>query len=79
MAGQFPKAPPENATQERDTDLKEVFRNSDAPIVSAPEVAEALEITQQAAYARLRTAAEDGWVKRKKIGAAAVAWWADSS
>jgi len=79
MAGQFPKASPENVTQERDTDLKEVFRNSDAPIVSAPEVAEALEISQQAAYARLRTAAEDGWVKRKKIGAAAVAWWADSS
>lgn len=78
MSRQYSQSPPEESSSELDTDLQEVFHRSEAPIVSAPEVAEALGISQQAAYARLKTAEEDGWVSRKKIGAAAVAWWTNT-
>ena len=76
MSRQSSESTVEASSSGLDTDLREVFQRSEAPIVSAPEVAESLDISQQAAYARLTTAEENGWVSRKKIGAAAVAWWA---
>jgi hypothetical protein len=67
-----------NQVANTDEQLASVFEQADAPVVSAPEVATALDISQQAAHSRLQEAVEDGWVNRKKIGAAAVAWWMSS-
>jgi len=58
-------------------ELQEVFENSDDPVLTAVEVAEQLEITQQAAHAKLTKANESGWVDRKKVGSRAVVWWVE--
>lgn len=58
-----------------DIELEKVFRESDDPVLTAVEVAEELDITQQAAHARLTRAHERGELNRKKTGARAVVWW----
>lgn len=58
-------------------ELKRVFAKSDDPALTAVEVAEELEITQQAAHKRLSRAHESGEIERKKTGARAVIWWVD--
>lgn len=56
-------------------ELLYVFRDRDDPVLTAPEVADELGITQQAAHKRLQRAADDGDLKRKTVGARAVVWW----
>jgi len=58
-----------------DEDLKKVFREADDPVLSAVEVAEELDVTQQAAHKRLSNAHDYGNIKRKTVGARAVVWW----
>lgn len=62
---------------EATAELKRVFANSDDPALTAVEVADELDITQQAAHKRLSRAHESGEVERKKTGARAVIWWID--
>jgi len=56
-------------------ELRSLFENADEPVLTAVEVAEELDVTQQAAHARLSKAHEDGWMQRKKVGSRAVVWW----
>ncbi len=56
-------------------ELRRIFEQSPDPVLSAVEVAEEMEITQQAAHAKLTKAHEQGCVKRKKVGSRAVVWW----
>lgn len=58
-----------------DKELERIFRGADDPVLTAPEVADKLGITQQAAYARLSQAAERDELERKKVGSRAVVWW----
>jgi len=60
-------------------ELLEVFAEAPDPVLTAPEVAEELDITQQAAHKKLQTAHEAGLIQRKKVGAAAVVWWRKES
>ena len=55
--------------------LRQVFGCSDDPVLTAVEVAESLEITQQAAYSKLVKAHKHGIIERKKTGSRAVVWW----
>lgn len=66
-------ATPKN--QHEDSELFRIFANSDDPVLTAVEVAEELDISQQAAHARLSKAHERGEIKRKKTGSRAVVWW----
>lgn len=58
-----------------DEELREVFNQTDDPVLTAVEVGERLGISQQAAHARLSRACDRGEVNRKKTGARAVVWW----
>lgn len=62
------------ATTENVLDMME---DVDSPVVTAPEVAEEFDITQQAAYEKLRRLNSTGEIKRKKVGAKAVVWFLD--
>jgi len=65
-------------------DILKVFDYEDDPVLTAPEVADGVrrfgkEITPEGVRKRLEEMAEKGLVSRKKVGARAVAWWADVS
>jgi predicted ArsR family transcriptional regulator len=73
------KAGGDSQSQLRDTraELLAAFAETDDPVLTAPEVADRLSITQQAAHKKLQTAHNDGDVQRKKVGASAVVWWCE--
>lgn len=54
--------------------LRAIARSAD-PVVTAPELAEMVGVTQQAAHSRLQQMEERGLVKRKKVGSRSVVWW----
>lgn len=58
-----------------DSEIVELFRESDDAFLTAPEVAESLELTRQAINSRLNNLHEDGVLERKKAGSHAVGWW----
>mgnify|MGYP002126151916 CR=1 FL=1 len=60
-------------------ELISVFELTDDPVLTAPEVADELDITQQAAHKKLQSAHRDGEIERKKVGASAVVWWTAES
>ena len=60
-----------------DTDLKyiKVMAEHPDPVFSAPEIADMVDVTQQAAYDRLSSMHERGLVSKKMVGARAAVWW----
>lgn len=56
-------------------DVKQYFRDQDAPVVTAREIAEKFSISRQAAKYRLDKLHERGEVQRKVVGSSAVVWW----
>lgn len=57
------------------TQILEVFQQSEDPVVTAVEVADYLDVSQQAAHSKLTKAYNEGIIDRKKVGSRAVAWW----
>lgn len=53
----------------------ELFRRHDDPVLTASYVADAFDITNQAANKRLGKLHEEGKLARKKVGGAAVVYW----
>ena len=53
----------------------ELFRRHPDPTLTASEVAEAFDISNQAANRRLKKLHGEGRLKRKKVGGAAVIYW----
>jgi DNA-binding MarR family transcriptional regulator len=45
------------------------------PVVTSSELAEVLDMTQQGAYARLKSLEEGGYLQSKKVGGAARVYW----
>lgn len=58
-----------------DVDILEAFVVHPDPALSAPEVAEDVEMSRQGVDSRLRELEEDGLVGTKKVGARARIWW----
>jgi predicted ArsR family transcriptional regulator len=56
-------------------DVASFVREHEDPVVTATEVAEQFDVTRKAARYRLQQLESDGDIGRKKIGAAAVAWY----
>jgi len=52
----------------------DVFEDADLPVLTANEVAEALDCSRAAAYNKLEGLVEDGEVQKKKVGARAVVY-----
>jgi len=52
-----------------------LFQDASEPVLTSIDVADELDITQQAAYKKLRNAKQDGVLKKKKVGSHAVVWW----
>lgn len=61
----------------RESDVKylRAMAHSADPVVTAPELADIVGVTQQAAHSRLQEMEERGLVKRKKVGSRSVVWW----
>lgn len=51
-----------------------VFENAEVPVLTANEVAEALDCARATAYNKLEELAEQGELQKKKVGARAVVY-----
>lgn len=49
------------------------------PAITAPELAERVDMSKQEANKRLRELADDGYIRRRKVGAHAVVYWLDDA
>lgn len=58
-----------------DSELLRLIASAPDPVVTSTELAEALDMSQQGAYNRLRSLEEDGYVRSRKVGASARVWW----
>lgn len=55
--------------------IKELFRNSKFPILTAKDIEEEFGISNQAANYRLKKMVNRGTVERRKVGGAAAVYW----
>ena len=55
--------------------ILQFIESFDHPVITAMEIAEEFDISQQAAHWRLSKLEEKGSISRKKVGARAVVWW----
>jgi len=62
-----------------DDEILRAIRLHVDPVVTAPEVAEAVDITPQGINKRLRQLAEEELIVRKEVGARAVIYWLSES
>jgi hypothetical protein len=52
-----------------------VMRETDAPVVTARDIADALNCTPEGATKKLKQLRDQGRVERQKVGSRAVVWW----
>lgn len=57
-------------------DILKEFDASDAPFLTAPEIADEFGVTRQAVTYRLKQMRDEGLVGCKETGASSVGWWA---
>jgi Mn-dependent DtxR family transcriptional regulator len=60
---------------ENDVDYLRAIIEDPDPVLTAPEVAELMDVSQQAAYQKLAAFERKSWVGKKKVGARAVVWY----
>lgn len=58
-----------------DRAILDLFAETDAPFLTAPEIAERFGVSRQAITYRLKRMHEEGLVERKEAGSSAVVWW----
>ncbi|MFB6197098.1 MAG: winged helix-turn-helix domain-containing protein [Halobacteriaceae archaeon] len=61
----------------KDSQILQVFKNSDDPYLTASEIAKRLNISRQGAHSRLLNLYENGELNRKKTGRT-VGWWLET-
>ncbi|WP_336339484.1 winged helix-turn-helix domain-containing protein [Haloarcula brevis] len=52
-----------------------LFRKTDDPVLTAPEVADVFDVSTQAANYRLKKLVDRNELRRKRVGGAAVVYW----
>lgn len=62
-----------------DENIIKYFSQFDEPVLTSMDIAEAFDISQQAAHSRLSNLHEEGILKRRKVGGRAVVWWLANS
>ncbi|WP_435125342.1 winged helix-turn-helix transcriptional regulator [Halobaculum sp. D14] len=60
-----------------DSEIVELFQNTEEPFRTPGDIASAVPISRQAVNSRLRKLAEEGTLQRRKVGGAAVVYWAE--
>ncbi|MFC6965045.1 MarR family transcriptional regulator [Halocatena marina] len=65
----------EFAPEVADEEILSVLTEANAPVVTATEIADEIDMTRQAITRRLKRMREEGFVERKEVGARAVVWW----
>lgn len=60
---------------DRQEETLEAVRDVNRPFVVTDDLAERLDMTTEGARGRLNMLADDGLLRRKQVGAAAVVWW----
>ena len=58
-----------------DKEILKAFDETVDTVLTAVEIADLFDITQQAAHSRLARLHEEGKLERKKVGSRAVVWW----
>jgi len=58
-----------------DNQILQLFREADAPVLTAGDLAEQLPVTKAAVNKRLRQLVDEQELNRKKVGGAAVVYW----
>lgn len=58
-----------------DDEILEILTASDAPVLTASDIADELPIRRRAVILRLKQFREDGVVESRKVGGSAVVWW----
>jgi len=64
------------AKKMEDREILNLLRNSEAPVVTATQVAEHFGCSNEAVRYRLGKLQEENRVNRMKVGSSAVVWWA---
>lgn len=67
MTGRKPTVP--------DVDILREIAVAPDPIVTAVELADEIDMSQQGAYSRLETLESEEYVRSKKVGSRARVWW----
>jgi len=62
-----------------DEEIIETIRSHPDEVVTAPEVAEEIDMTPAGVLKRLDQLAEEGVVTKKKVGSRAVVWWVNEN
>jgi hypothetical protein len=62
-----------------DEDILEVFRKAADPFLTTKEVSNELDLGRRGTYDRLVDLADEGRLKRKKVGESAIIWWDTSA
>jgi predicted ArsR family transcriptional regulator len=57
--------------------VKQLFRDTEEPVLTAKDVADVFKVSRQAAKYRLDKLHERAEVGRMEVGSAAVVWWLD--
>lgn len=66
-----PGRPPEVTDEE----ILAVFESEDAPVLTASDVADRLEMGRRGILSRLENLEDNGFLRSKKVGARSTVWW----
>lgn len=58
-----------------DEEILDVFYASSDPVLTTSEVADAIDMGRRGTYNRLEALAEDGSLRKKKVGETGAVWW----
>lgn len=58
-----------------DKEILKLIASAPDPVVTSTELADALDMTQQGAYNRLKSLENQEYVRSRKVGASARVWW----
>jgi|APHM01.1.fsa_nt_gi HTH domain. len=58
-----------------DDEIISQFEEAPEPVLTAAEIADAVDMTRQTANRRLKQLREVGEVEKKRVGSRAVVWW----
>ena len=61
-----------------DKEIIQFMRNDEQPVLTAKEIAANFDVTSAAVNKRLNSLKQDGTVVKKRVGSAAVVWWAQT-
>jgi Fic family protein len=59
--------------------VQNLLRNKPYPVITAGDVAEEFDVSNQYANRKLKQLVQEGYLERRKVGGAAAVYWSDES